>query len=77
MESQYLNFPLFGPSPSGKTSVWGVQAKSGTELGEIRWHGPWRKYVFRTVNSHSLFDGNCLRDVIALCETQTALHKEK
>jgi hypothetical protein len=76
-QTKYLNFWHSRPSDSGKTDLWFIQSKSGDELGEIRWHGPWRKYVFRTINSYALFDGNCLRDIVDFCESRTEEHKEK
>ena len=43
--SKYMEFRLLERKP--KTSVYGVFSKNrGDRLGEIRWHSPWRQYVF-------------------------------
>jgi len=74
---KYLTFDLDGPSDSGKTNIWSIYSRDRLLLGEVRWHGPWRKYVFRTTEAGVMFDGGCLREIIEFCESRTEEHKEK
>jgi hypothetical protein len=47
----------------GKTSIWSCRNKnSGTELGQVRWHGPWRQYCyFPAVDA--VYSSGCLFDI--------------
>src|SRR5271166_3300384 len=57
------------PAPI-KTKLWYVVTKDrGSYLGEIRWHSPWRKYVFYPSET-SLFEEDCLRDIAAFIEAR-------
>lgn len=50
-------------SPSGKTGLYEVvNAKSEILLGNIKWHGPWRQYVFFP-QADCLFSAGCLNDI--------------
>ncbi len=45
MKSEYIEFRLKKKLP--KTNVWEVvETRNGAVLGEIRWWGGWRQYVF-------------------------------
>lgn len=57
----YLKFDLIRRKP--KTMVYLVESlKSGDSLGEIAWHGPWRRYVFSPYND-TIFDAACLGEI--------------
>jgi hypothetical protein len=48
---------------NAKTSVWYVMAKKNHDfLGEIRWHFPWRQYVF-IPNPKTIYEDDCLGDI--------------
>lgn len=60
--SDYIEFVLFGKKP--KTEVYVVNnIKSGCMLGMIRWHGPWRQYIFSPV-AETIFNMDCMRYII-------------
>ena len=42
-------------------------AEEGTELGEIKWHAPWRRYVFFPYHN-TLFDVSCLQRITNFIE---------
>jgi hypothetical protein len=58
-------------SDSMKTKVFAVQDARGDELGTIRWHAPWRKYVFAP-RAETLYDAKCMREIASSCEELTA-----
>lgn len=67
-----------------KTHRWTVVATAdGVELGEIRWFGRWRRYVFETPDRepyrgfrYYYFDADCLDQIAAFCRSETsAAHK--
>jgi hypothetical protein len=70
----YLEFMEVGTSDSGKTKIWNVETLVCRSLGTIKWSGPWRKYVFRTIENCE-FDGGCLREITEFCEGKTKEHK--
>lgn len=48
---------------TGKTKVWDVHnSNDGSYLGEIRWFGNWRKYVFFPAEL-TIWSSDCLADV--------------
>ena len=48
---------------TGKTWIFNVNAKEGgSNLGQIRWFGRWRKYSFFP-NAETVFERQCLRDI--------------
>ena len=62
-EYDYLRF-VEKPRPTGrKTGIYSCRnRKSDTELGIVRWHGPWRRYCyFPTVQA--VYSGGCLEDI--------------
>lgn len=66
MESRYLNFEQV--ITNNTNLCLSVKEKlSNTQIGTIRWHGQWKKYVFFPVGN-MLFDDSCLKDVIAKIE---------
>lgn len=70
----YLIFKDYGHSQSCKTKRFAVQNKSDQILGFIRWHGPWRQYVFFTLDE-TLFNPDCLREIAGFLEKITGDHK--
>jgi hypothetical protein len=73
----WIDFKHLGASDSGKTQIWEVVTTvdgGATALGQIRWHGPWRKYAFFAY-PNTLFETNCLRDLIAFIDKQMAERK--
>lgn len=47
----------------GTTEIWAIHsARHGDVLGQIRWFGRWRQYVFYPVDG-ALFNAQCLRDI--------------
>lgn len=43
-------------------------------LGEIRWHAPWRRYVFAP-DRDRVFDPECLREIADFCDRHTGERK--
>lgn len=67
MESQYLVFEDITDQFPGvrKTRLVNVISKHrGNVLGQCRWHGPWRQYVFAP-NSQTVFNVGCMEDINA------------
>jgi hypothetical protein len=59
----------------GKTHRWLVNNEAnGCLLGYVRWHSPWRRYVFMP-NAGTIFDAACLDELKTFCEIQTKAHK--
>lgn len=72
--NRYLNFTS-SSNESGKTEVAIItNVITGTELGQIRWYGPWRKYCFYP-KSDIVFDVGCLGEVID--QIQIMMEKRK
>ena len=62
--SNYLTFIL--REKKEKTNVWSIQhTDNKAMLGEIRWHPPWRQYVFVPDNFWLpvFFSAGCLREI--------------
>lgn len=76
-QGKYLRFEDRGPvSPEAKTKLFAVtSALSGAFLGSVKWFVPWRRYCFFPANS-SIFDTNCLGDLMEFCNERTVAHKE-
>lgn len=57
-----------------KTRVWIVGPRRGcTELGYVRWFGPWLCYCFYPC-PNTLYEQRCLRDIANFCEDMTTRH---
>jgi hypothetical protein len=64
----WLKFTRTGLSKSGKTEEWYVKHKDDDcGLGFIRWHAPWRQYVFDALDS-AYYSKGCLRDIAEFIE---------
>ena len=73
-ESKYLNFTIIGKKP--KTYIIGIETKYCILLGTLKWHGPWRQYVFEA-EPNCIFNVGCMTDVIKLTEVINKLQKVK
>ena len=61
--TRHLSMSNVRPSASGKTKIWDVDNLTTLEtLGRIRWHGPWRKYVFETY-APMIMDASCATQI--------------
>jgi hypothetical protein len=60
-EYKYISFIELEPKP--KTKVFMVINKSLNTLGFIKWHAPWRRYVFIVDAAGNFFDAKCLADI--------------
>lgn len=58
---QYIHFVKV--EEKAKTSIWSCRNnRSGGELGEVLWYGPWRQYCF-CPSAGTVFNVSCLNDV--------------
>ena len=74
--SDYLMAVHVGTSPSGKTEIWDIVSRSRNDtLGEVRWLGGWRQYVFRP-DEGTIWNEECLRDVAQFCRLATKARSE-
>jgi hypothetical protein len=61
MEYKYIHFAEI--HNTGKTSVWSCRNnKSGEELGQVKWHGPWRRYCYFP-SCPAVYSTGCLKDI--------------
>ena len=61
-----------------KTKAWELRSKSdGSVLGTVNWFTSWRKYAFfPTLASDTVFDADCLQDIVDFCRQQTKEHND-
>ena len=63
---KYIHFVVIEEKP--KTKVWSCRNNnSGTELGQVKWYGPWRQYCyFPTFNppQFTVYNVSCFEDII-------------
>lgn len=57
-ESVHLIIRVIEEKP--ETKVYEVLTKDEEFLGIIKWHGPWRKYIFFP-DDKTMYDSNCMR----------------
>jgi len=69
----FLEFWHIDNSESGKTMIVSVKNKNDVELGQVKWHGAWRKYDFH-VSANIILDSICLRAIADFCDTVTKYH---
>jgi hypothetical protein len=70
----FLDYEFVGRTESGKTCIWNVKSVGNSaSLGQVRWFGAWRKYVFYPA-PNTLFDYYCLQDIALFCHTYTRSH---
>lgn len=76
-ETKWLQFYIVDRKP--KTVVIDVINTSHQHhLGVIKWHGPWRQYIY--INNKSLivmFNNGCLQDIAGVLTDLNKEHKEK
>lgn len=77
--SPYIDIAMLGYSDSGKTVIFDVFNNRTREiLGQIRWHGPWRGYVFEATPSGDIsyiYDAKCLKQLADFITTANDDHK--
>lgn len=72
-KTRYIRFVKTGEKE--KTSVWAVESiASGSHLGSIEWHGPWRQYVFSPVVG-AVFNGACLGNIRLFIDNRMKDHR--
>jgi hypothetical protein len=62
MESEYLKFRDVQKLDRKTKFIEVVSKQHGFILGEIRWYGAWRQYVFYP-SSDSLYNWKCLSEI--------------
>ena len=59
--ADYLEFEVIETKP--KTKVYGVTASmDGELLGQIKWFGPWRQYVFEPYEA-TVYSHGCMKQI--------------
>ena len=62
-EADYKYIHFVKLEQKAKTSVWACcNNRSGSELGQIKWYGPWRQYCFFP-EMEMVFSASCLEDI--------------
>jgi hypothetical protein len=62
-KENFLKFVMNQRPKEKKTDIWEIMSvQSGETLGEIRWWGAWRKYVFAPANK-TIWDNKCMQEV--------------
>ena len=72
-DTQYLHF--YDLPPMGKTRRIVVQSRRGHHLGDIRWYGPWRQYVFEPAQG-TIFNVECLASLADRLGYLNTMHRE-
>lgn len=63
MSETFIRFEKLQEVGDRKTSKWIVKTvAAGDILGIVKWHGPWRMYVFYP-SSSTLFSASCMIDI--------------
>ena len=75
MSSSYLTFVNLGIPEGNRLPVYAVENKSSERLGQIRFHGAWRKYTFHPEGG-MLFDSVCLLEIATFISNATAKWRE-
>ena len=61
---QYITFVKQAVDPRRKTTVWTCLNRHwGDKLGEVRWYGSWRQYVFFATAEGAVYSAGCLADI--------------
>ncbi len=75
--SKWIEFVKRDRKPDMKTDIYDIVSKDGiSELGKIKWYGPWRKYSFFP-NDLCVFEKQCLLDIVAFIDGLMAERKNK
>jgi hypothetical protein len=74
-QKQWCTFELWRLSESGKTKVWRVICSGGPKdhIGWVQWHGPWRRYVFRSFDA--IYNVDCLTQIAQFVGECNAEHQ--
>lgn len=76
--SKYLDIQYWGHISKGTTIVWLVRnSRTGEKVGEIRWSGAWRKYIFFEETGPNQYDADFLRGVADFLDEANRSHKTK
>jgi hypothetical protein len=59
-----------------KTNLYDVLTQENFLLGRIRWHAPWRKYVFNSSFDTNIYEETCLREIGEFLEQETSRRKQ-
>ena len=71
----FLAFKKLTKAPKAKTNRWRVESKiTRVEVGLVKWHSPWRRYVLRFIGEPH-FDHVCLLEAADFCKRMTDLRK--
>lgn len=81
-ESKWIEIREAGTSPTGKTRVWDViNIRKEIRVGQIRWHGAWRKYAYFTededIADFWIFDAECLKQIAVKLDEVNAAWKRR
>jgi hypothetical protein len=70
-DKKWVTFIERPVKPGSTTKRWAAQGSGGPGdiIGDVRWHGPWRKYIFVAINA--LLAPSCLRQIAEFCDEQT------
>jgi len=68
--TKWIKFSRPKKSDSGKTQIWTVLGSNEVVLGQIRWFGQWRKYVFHP-SAYTIYEQDCLRKIADFCEDKS------
>ena len=74
-ETKWLRFMVTEKKP--KTVVLDVRNRTDQLLGEIRWNGPWRQYVYYNLGIDAQFNDGCLKDIADVLSSLNKEHKGK
>jgi hypothetical protein len=75
--ARWVSFQLEDRRPGRKTDTWQVWSlkEPPAHLGVVKWYATWRKYAFFPT-SQTLYEQDCLRDIAAFIEDETAKHRK-
>lgn len=62
-KESFLDFEDKGFTESGKTKRYTVLNRQGLIIGNIHWHGPWRKYVYEA-SGRQILDHLCMEEIV-------------
>lgn len=67
----------WNPGDRRSTNIWQVFDRHGGILGEVRWNGAWRQYVFEPAPVPTTFSRGCLTDLAGFVSLQMRLWREE
>lgn len=73
MTKTYLEF-VECDNEGRKTRIVDVRSLHNYSLGQIRWHSPWRQYVFVPGND-TLYNTGCLEEITAKLQGMNSGHR--